>query len=56
MVMNSKEILTNLLANDPEAKAEWDKDFKLKNDPGLRKQVNSYVKQAWMNCLNCLMF
>ena len=28
-----KEVLEHLLATDPQAKAEWDKDFKLKNDP-----------------------
>lgn len=30
MIINSQEVLQNLLATDPEAKAEWDKDFKLK--------------------------
>ena len=35
MVVNSAEILQNLLKNDPAAKAEWDKDFKLKNDPRI---------------------
>ncbi|TCP95519.1 undecaprenyl-phosphate galactose phosphotransferase [Cricetibacter osteomyelitidis] len=37
MVMNSKEILEKLLAKDPEARAEWEKDFKLKNDPRITK-------------------
>ncbi|MGX8940672.1 undecaprenyl-phosphate galactose phosphotransferase WbaP [Symbiopectobacterium sp. Eva_TO] len=45
MVMNSKEILTNLLANDPEAKAEWDKDFKLKNDPRITK-VGKFIRKT----------
>lgn len=35
MVLNSQEVLQNLLDNDPEAKAEWEKDFKLKNDPRI---------------------
>lgn len=35
MVVNSKEVLDNLLATDPEAKAEWEQDFKLKNDPRI---------------------
>ena len=37
MLINSQEILDDLLANDPIAKAEWDKDFKLKNDPRITK-------------------
>ncbi|TCJ97986.1 undecaprenyl-phosphate galactose phosphotransferase [Volucribacter psittacicida] len=35
MVVNSKEVLEHLLATDPIAKAEWEKDFKLKNDPRI---------------------
>lgn len=37
MVMNSSEVLQNLLDADPEAKAEWEKDFKLKNDPRITR-------------------
>ncbi|MBT0723497.1 undecaprenyl-phosphate galactose phosphotransferase WbaP [Rosenbergiella sp. S61] len=37
MAVNSKELLADLLANDPEAKAEWDETFKLKNDPRITK-------------------
>ena len=37
MAVNSKELLAELLANDPEAKAEWDETFKLKNDPRVTK-------------------
>ncbi len=33
MYPNSKELLAELLANNPEAKAEWLLNFKLKNDP-----------------------
>ena len=37
MCIDAKEKLEQLLANDPEAKAEWEKDFKLKNDPRITK-------------------
>jgi len=37
MSVNSKELLADLLAKDPEAKAEWDETFKLKNDPRITK-------------------
>lgn len=33
MYPNSKELLAELLASDPAAKAEWESCFKLKNDP-----------------------
>lgn len=37
MVINSKEVLADLLENDPLAKEEWDATFKLKNDPRITK-------------------
>ena len=37
MCVDAKEKLEELLKNDPEAKAEWDRDFKLKNDPRITK-------------------
>jgi undecaprenyl-phosphate galactose phosphotransferase len=55
MNINSKEILARLLENDPEARAEWEKDFKLKNDPGLHLLATLFVKPASMNYLNCSM-
>lgn len=33
MVTNSKDVLNELLQNDPEAKREWDTTFKLKTIP-----------------------
>lgn len=33
MVHNSAEVLARLLAEDPAAREEWDKTYKLKNDP-----------------------
>ena len=37
MCVNAQEKLAALLASDPQAKAEWDKDFKLKNDPRITR-------------------
>lgn len=45
MVMNSQEVLDDLLKNDPQAKAEWDKDFKLKNDPRITK-VGHFIRRT----------
>ncbi|CEE91791.1 Undecaprenyl-phosphate galactose phosphotransferase [Xenorhabdus nematophila str. Anatoliense] len=35
MIINSKEVLENLLKTDKNAMEEWKKDFKLKNDPRI---------------------
>ena len=37
MCVNSQEVLDHLLATDPAAKEEWDREFKLKNDPRITK-------------------
>lgn len=37
MVNNSQEVLSELLENSAEARAEWEKDFKLKDDPRITK-------------------
>jgi undecaprenyl-phosphate galactose phosphotransferase len=37
MVVNAQEVLQHLLASDPVAQAEWNQDFKLKNDPRVSK-------------------
>ena len=49
MCVNSQEVLEELLASDPAAKEEWDRDFKLKNDPALPEAEPSSGKQALMN-------
>ena len=37
MCVNSEEVLEHLLATDPSAREEWNKEFKLKNDPRITK-------------------
>lgn len=37
MCVDAKEKLEELLQNDPEARAEWKRDFKLKHDPRITK-------------------
>lgn len=45
MVVNSKEVLEELLATDPDARAEWEKDFKLKNDPRITK-IGAFIRKT----------
>jgi undecaprenyl-phosphate galactose phosphotransferase len=44
MVINSKEVLDNLLATDLEAK-KWDATFKLKNDPRITK-IGGFLRRT----------
>lgn len=37
MHVDSQNMLRKLLQNDPEAREEWERDFKLKNDPRITK-------------------
>jgi exopolysaccharide production protein ExoY len=54
MIKNSDEVLSHFLDTCPEAKIEWDRDFKLKNDPRitpfgrfLRKTSLDELPQFW---------
>ncbi|MEI2263836.1 undecaprenyl-phosphate galactose phosphotransferase WbaP [Erwinia sp. CGal63] len=45
MVVNSKEVLEEVLRTDPAARAEWDKDFKLKNDPRITR-IGHFIRKT----------
>ncbi len=45
MVVNSQEVLDDLLARDPEARAEWEQFYKLKNDPRITR-MGSFLRKT----------
>jgi len=46
MVLDSEAVLAQTLATDPVARAEWDKDFKLRNDPRVTPLGNFLRKSS----------
>ncbi|MEB7883350.1 undecaprenyl-phosphate galactose phosphotransferase WbaP [Serratia fonticola] len=45
MIINSQEVLDELLAKDSDARAEWDRDFKLKDDPRITR-VGKFIRKT----------
>jgi Undecaprenyl-phosphate galactose phosphotransferase WbaP len=45
MVPNAEQVLKELLEKDPDARAEWDRDFKLKNDPRITR-VGRFIRKT----------
>ncbi|MDP9567979.1 undecaprenyl-phosphate galactose phosphotransferase WbaP [Kosakonia radicincitans] len=45
MVMNSQEVLDDLLTKDPLARSEWEKDFKLKDDPRITR-IGRFIRKT----------
>lgn len=45
MVLNSQEVLENILEKNPQARLEWERDFKLKDDPRITK-VGKFIRKT----------
>jgi Undecaprenyl-phosphate galactose phosphotransferase WbaP len=45
MVSNSDEVLRNLLETDPDARAQWERDFKLKDDPRITR-IGRFIRKT----------
>ncbi len=45
MVVNSQEVLEELLARDPEARAEYEQFYKLKNDPRITR-IGAFLRKT----------
>jgi lipopolysaccharide/colanic/teichoic acid biosynthesis glycosyltransferase len=45
MLRNSEEVLSDLLRNDPQARAEWERDHKLVNDPRVTR-IGRFLRRS----------
>lgn len=45
MVLNSQGVLESILENDAQARLEWERDFKLKNDPRITK-IGKFIRKT----------
>ena len=56
MVPNAQEALEQYLKDNPTAREEWERDFKLKDDPRVTRIGKFLRRQVLMNCHSCGMF
>ena len=45
MVSNAQAVLEDLLASDPKARAEWEREFKLKDDPRITR-IGNFLRRT----------
>lgn len=53
MVENAQEVLEEVLVDNPEARTQWEKDFKLKEDPRITK-VGAFLRKTSLDELSQL--